>query len=116
PPRRLRARRRAGRDTAGGGRRMTPLDPDTIARLAQASVVELGHRLHAGMPNYPTHPPFLSTPYYRFGDFELAGGQQGTNELIVMSGHSGTHIDAFAHAACNGVMYGGHATADAYDG
>lgn len=84
------------------------MDTATIAAVAGARAVDLSHPLVAGMPNHPSHPPYLFTPYLRYGDFELADGYWGTNELIVMSGHSGTHIDSPAHVACHGVLFGGH--------
>jgi kynurenine formamidase len=88
--------------------------PELIDRAARAAVVELGHPLEAGMPNHVSHPPFILSPYLRHGDFELPGGYTGANELIVMSGHAGTHLDAFAHVGCNGRLLGGQNVAEAY--
>lgn len=93
-----------------------PIDAQTIARIAGARAVELSHPLTNGMPNHESHPPFIYSPFLRFGDFELADGYWGTNELIVMSGHSGTHIDSVAHVARDGKLFGGHDAATEYWG
>ena len=34
-------------------------------------------------------------------------GASAANELIVLGGHVGTHIDALGHVSQDGVMYGG---------
>lgn len=87
---------------------MSGVELALIECITSASIVDLSHPMTVGMPNHPSHPPYLFTPYLRFGDFELADGYWGTNELIVMSGHSGTHLDSFAHVACDGMLFGGH--------
>jgi len=84
------------------------MERELIERIAGARAVELSHPMTVGMPNHDSHPPYLFTPYLRYGDFALGDGYSGTNELIVMSGHSGTHLDSFAHVACHGRLYGGH--------
>lgn len=89
---------------------------DLLAALAGARTVELSHPMKIGMPNDPSHPPYFFTPYYRLGDFEMDGGYGGSNELVIMSGHSGTHIDSLSHAACNGVVFGGKTVAEGQDG
>jgi len=45
--------------------------------------------------------------YARHGDFVRDNGFSGANELITMSGHAGTHIDAFCHVSHNGLLHGG---------
>lgn len=43
----------------------------------------------------------------RHGDIVRADGGSGASELIVMSPHTGTHVDAPAHASFEGKLYGG---------
>lgn len=71
------------------------------------TVVELSHEMERGMPNHYSHPAYDLVPYYRPGDFVLSGGYGGANELLLMSGHSGTHLDALGHVTRNGQGYGG---------
>jgi kynurenine formamidase len=44
---------------------------------------------------------------YRHGDRVRPDGGSGANELIVMSGHTGTHIDALCHISMDGRLFGG---------
>lgn len=74
--------------------------------------VELSHEMVRGMPNHTSHPAFDLVPYFRAGDFELEGGYGGANELLLMSGHSGTHLDAIGHVTRDGVGFGGTPTAE----
>lgn len=74
--------------------------------------VELSHEMVRGMPNHYSHPAFDLVPYYRPGDFVLDGGYGGANELMLMSGHSGTHLDALGHVTRNGVGFGGADTSE----
>jgi kynurenine formamidase len=43
---------------------------------------------------------------YRHGDRVRPDGGSGANELIVLSGHTGTHIDALCHISLGGYLYG----------
>lgn len=70
-------------------------------------VVDLSHSFTRDMPNFPSAPAYNLIPYHRLGDFELPDGYWGCNELVTMSGHSGTHLDALGHVAQNGYSHGG---------
>lgn len=74
--------------------------------------VELSHEMVRGMPNHYSHPAYDLVPYYRPGDFVLEGGYGGANELMLMSGHSGTHLDALGHVTRAGVGFGGATTSE----
>lgn len=89
---------------------------ELIAALADSVTVELSHRLEVGIPGDPSHPQYFFTPHYRLGDFELDGGYGGSNEVVIMSGHSGTHLDALSHASRDGRVFGGVTAAEAQDG
>lgn len=75
---------------------------------AGVRVYDLAHPLVNGMPGSPSHPPFTMALLRRHGDgAPRADRISGANELITMSGHAGTHIDALAHIACDGRLHGG---------
>lgn len=79
----------------------------TLNDIESARVVELSHELRRGMPNHVSHPPYEMVPYFRAGDFQMEGGYGGSNELLLMSGHSGTHLDALGHVTQNGTGFQG---------
>ena len=101
---------------------------DTIARTQQfdvdawlaltkgARMIELDHPLQKGMPIYPTHPPFHITLNNRHGDIHRGCGFSSSNELIITSTHTSTHIDALSHVSENGKLYGGVDAAEAQQG
>jgi arylformamidase len=69
-------------------------DPAPLGLLAgvldSSRLVDLTHRLTAGIPSFPTHPKVFRNPWPSRDDpAEL--------NQIVMSDHSGTHVDAPAH-------------------
>lgn len=76
--------------------------------LASSRVYDLGRPLYRGMPNHPSHPPYQFSLMIRHDDADHGPGvQHGSNELIVLSGHSGTHIDGLGHIGCGGQLHGG---------
>lgn len=87
------------------------MDALTIDLGKPMQVIELSHEMERGMPNHYSHPAYDLVPYYRPGDFVLDGGYGGANELLLMSGHSGTHLDALGHVTQNGQGFGGIDTA-----
>jgi kynurenine formamidase len=70
-------------------------------------VYDLAQPLFAGMPHFPTHPPFARTLTKRHGELILPNGASSAAELITMGGHVGTHIDALSHFSCDGKLHGG---------
>ena len=74
-------------------------------------VFDLGRPLEAATPVAPGHPNFRMALLRRHGDVTRPDGSASANELISTSGHTGTHIDAFAHFSKDGKIHGGH---DAY--
>ena len=84
----------------------------TIDLSEPMRVIELSHGLERGIPNHVSHPAFDLVPYYRPGDFVLDGGYGGANELLLMSGHSGTHLDALGHVTRDGVGFEGVETSE----
>lgn len=75
-----------------------------------AQLYELSHAMAPSMPVYHQHIPFSLALHRRHGDPHPAKRRDGSsfaNEVIVTSGHSGTHIDALGHFSRNGCMHGG---------
>lgn len=79
--------------------------------LTPGKVVDLSHPYRVGMPQSPNHPPFRMALERRHGDRVRADGGSAANELIVVGGHVGTHVDALAHVSHEGLVHGGTAAA-----
>jgi kynurenine formamidase len=79
-----------------------------LIRLARNSrVYDLAQPLRAGVPHFPTHPPFALSLTKLHGEYQWANGGSSASELISMGGHTGTHIDALNHFSCCGRLHGG---------
>jgi kynurenine formamidase len=81
------------------------------ARLAGARVFDLEQPRFAGMPIHPAHKPGYHYALhrrhrdtYRPGQF---GPRSGSSGILTMMEHSGTHIDALSHQACDLHFYRG---------
>lgn len=84
-----------------------------LARLwGQGRVFDLGQPLHARMPQRHTHPRYAFALVRRHGDVVRESGLSTANEQIVLSGHTGTHLDALAHASVRGRLHGGRKAAE----
>ena len=77
----------------------------TAARAARR--IDLGQPYYAGMPHWPTHPPFAAARTKEHGDFVLANGASSAAELIALGTHVGTHIDALCHFSLEGRLHRG---------
>jgi kynurenine formamidase len=73
----------------------------------QAKIYDLAQPLEAGMPVSPNHPGFKMALMRRHGDMLRADGGSASNEMIMLGGHTGTHIDALCHVSHNGELHGG---------
>ncbi len=82
-------------------------DPGLVDQLSSARVYDLGTPYEMGMPVHPAHPPYVFTLQRRHGDTFRPGNYSSSNELVVMCGHTGTHIDSLAHVSENGQLFGG---------
>ncbi len=87
-----------------------------IEALAGARVYDLAQPLRTGIPSSPNHPGFRSALIRRHGDMVREDGGSAANELIVMGGHVGTHVDALAHVSQDGRLHGDVEVADAMAG
>lgn len=70
-------------------------------------VFDLGQRLSMQMPQWPAHPPYIFSLMRRHGDTLHQDGTTGANELVVLCGHTGTHLDGLGHVCQHGLAYGG---------
>ncbi|KAA8880632.1 cyclase family protein [Nocardia colli] len=70
-------------------------------------IFDLAQPLENGMPCSPSHPGFHMGLIRRHGDRVNPDGGSGSNELITIGGHVGTHIDALAHYSMGGRLHGG---------
>jgi kynurenine formamidase len=80
---------------------------DLLEVIEGYRIVDLGHELFPGMPGSPTHAAYTFTLVRRHGDQPRDDGISTANELLVMAGHTGTHIDAVGHASRDGRLHGG---------
>jgi len=87
-----------------------------LSTTAQARQIDLSHPMEKGMPIHPAHPPFHITLNNRHGDVLRCCGHSSSNELMVTSTHSSTHIDALCHVSDHGALYGKHIAAEAQQG
>ncbi len=75
--------------------------------IASVGVIDLAHPWERGMPVSPNHPAYQLAMMRRHGDMVRSDGGSAANEMFVMGGHVGTHIDALGHVSQDGLMYGG---------
>lgn len=83
------------------------LSPELKEALLTLTVYDLGQPLFAGMPIHPSHPLYQMTMVRRHGDALREGGISSANELLVLSGHTGTHLDGLGHVSEEGRLHGG---------
>jgi len=72
-----------------------------------ARVIDLANPIEAGMPVSPNHPGFKMALQRRHGDMVRADGGSAANEMIMIGGHTGTHVDALCHVSHQGALFGG---------
>jgi kynurenine formamidase len=75
--------------------------------IAKHRTYDLAHSYFAGMPHFPTHPPFVFGLTRKHGDMILEGGVSSSADSIALGTHVGTHIDALCHFSCDGRLHGG---------
>jgi kynurenine formamidase len=79
---------------------------DWIASACAGRVYDLSHPLEVGMPVSPNHPGYRLALLRRHGDMVRADGGSAANDMIVMGGHTGTHLDALCHVSQDGKLHG----------
>lgn len=81
--------------------------PPIWEALAGAKLYDLAQPIEAGMPVSPNHPGFKMALQRRHGDMLRSDGGSAANELIMLGGHTGTHVDALCHVSHQGKLHGG---------
>ena len=80
-------------------------------RIARARVFDLEQPRFAGMPMHPVHKPgYFYALHRRHRDTYLParhGPRSGASGVLTMMEHSGTHIDALSHQACDLEFFAG---------
>jgi kynurenine formamidase len=72
----------------------------------KARIYDLAQPLETGIPVSPNHPGFRMALLRRHGDMIRADGGSAANEMMVMGGHTGTHLDALCHVSHKGMLFG----------
>lgn len=75
--------------------------------IREHRIYDLAQPYFAGMPHFPTHPPYVFGLTRKHGDMMMEGGASSSAESIAFGGHVGTHIDALCHYSCDGMLHGG---------
>jgi kynurenine formamidase len=82
-----------------------------IDQLTRARVFDLEQPRFAGMPVHPAHKPgYFYGLHRRHRDSyrpDQHGPRSGASGILTMMEHSGTHIDALCHQACDMTLHGG---------
>jgi kynurenine formamidase len=85
-------------------------------RMARARTFDLEQPRFAGMPIHPAHKPgYLYALHRRHRDTyrpQQHGPRSGSSGILTMMEHSGTHIDALCHQACDLRLHGNVAVDD----
>jgi kynurenine formamidase len=89
---------------------------ELLSTLLGRRVYSLAVRLEEGMPKASVHPAFMLSLIRRHGDIVRDDDCSSASELIVMGGHTGTHIDALGHYSEGGRLFGGIRADDAQRG
>lgn len=78
-----------------------------LAAAGHLRLFDLAQPIQAGMPVSPNHPGFKMALQRRHGDMVRSDGGSAANEMMMIGGHTGTHIDALCHVSHCGLLYGG---------
>jgi len=70
-------------------------------------IIDLAVEYFPGMPYIPATPAYQYGLTREHGDHIMAGGLSSAADQVLLSLHSGTHIDAFCHYAREGQLFGG---------
>jgi len=75
--------------------------------LRGARAYDLEQPRYAGAPVYPAHEPGVLINLHRRHERGLDDPRTSASALLVMTEHSGTHIDALCHQGHRGKLHGG---------
>ena len=75
--------------------------------LLRARAYDLEQPRFAGAPVWPAHEPGVILTLHRRHERDAPESRTGASAMLVMTEHSGTHIDALCHQAYDGRLHGG---------
>ena len=78
-----------------------------IDALRGARAYDLEQPRYAGAPVFPAHEPGVVLSLHRRHEPDAPEARTGASAILVMTEHSGTHIDALCHQAYDGRLHGG---------
>jgi kynurenine formamidase len=78
-----------------------------VEALRGARAYDLEQPRFAGAPVWPAHEPGVILNLHRRHERDAAESRTSASALLVMTEHSGTHIDALCHQAYDGRLHGG---------
>lgn len=81
---------------------------NNMKELTESKIYDLSHELHKGAPVPAVRPPFIFN--YRSYHSVTTANYKNTgvaDDMWIMGGHTGTHIDAIGHVSREGKLYGG---------
>lgn len=80
---------------------------DAVERLRGRRAYDLSLPLRSRAPVFPYHVPYTLALHRRHGETVRPSGGSFNNEVVIMSYHTGTHIDALGHYSQDGRLHGG---------
>ena len=75
--------------------------------LLRARAYDLEQPRFAGAPVWPAHEPGVILNLHRRHEADAPESRTSASAMLVMTEHSGTHMDALCHQAYEGAMHGG---------
>jgi kynurenine formamidase len=78
-----------------------------VEALQNARAYDLEQPRYAGAPVFGAHEPGVILNLHRRHERDAMESRTSASAMLVMTEHSGTHIDALCHQAYDGRMYGG---------
>ena len=78
-----------------------------VDALRGARAYDLEQPRFAGAPVWPAHEPGVILNLHRRHEPDAAESRTSASAMLVMTEHSGTHIDALCHQAFDGRLHGG---------
>jgi kynurenine formamidase len=79
---------------------------DLARALGAARAYDLEQPRYAGAPVFPAHEPGVLIHLHRRHERDAPEARTSASALLVMTEHSGTHIDALCHQAYGGRLHG----------
>jgi kynurenine formamidase len=89
---------------------------DLIETLLSARVLDLSQPFDSMLSTRPGNIAFKMALAKRHGDAVAPNGTSAALELLTMSSHSGTHVDALSHISHDGRLFGGVDASEAQRG